>query len=502
MTEPSQELHEASVPSQPAPGLSRMKGIFQGHGVAILLGLLATPPAILSGVGKLAYYSTLAAGRGLATAVRAKKAPLSLANRVAPLTSEPAAAPTASSQIPSTQPALWAASMAHKARIAALQLVPIIGTQLAYQYRLTGSVQGFLNSPVVAGLLRNLGFASSSFVYGSSFRTQPSIFHLENNEKEWCESYFEHPAPSINETKNYIRTAITDEQYPHDNRVVVRIPVRQCDGSLRYHDGDLCFARDVPKSMDRPTVVLYHGNSGHRSSEDRIACEYLARGYNVLLASYAGDHVICGKGRGQGYVDKSTPCNEQAMREDAQADAEFLKALGVTRVSVFGYSLGGAQALNFAQAVGNTEGLHMDIIVLDRTFTDMGAVVENFARNFGLPQFLCRFVRDTVTMHAKAERGAPGCDRLDNVAKLREVAGKPQFQRTRYLFLGASQDRFMSVLRGKASHSNTIYSLHAALSSAAQGRAELMLSEGSHEDHTDSWKLGFFLAHLKCKPGT
>ena len=145
-------------------------------------------------------------------------------------------------------------------------------------------------------------------------------------------------------------------------------------GKVRYHDGTMYFAS---KDRGGKTVVLYHGNGTPRAASG-MAQKYLERGYNVLLSSYAGDLVVSGNGESHSY--KGTACSERAMIEDAKADVEFLSSLNVQQMAVEGWSLGGAQAMNFARAVANlpqSSTVRVDSVVLASAFTNVREACQN-----------------------------------------------------------------------------------------------------------------------------
>jgi hypothetical protein len=423
----------------------------------IFIGALATPVEFLVGLGKVIAYTAILAKKTIAHAVsESGRASASVTTKDI----HPAATPmmvegSSSCAVEKGIQQEWSVSVqdiVRKMRIASLQMIPVIGTQLAFQYRATGSVKGFLDAPAVVGLLRNVGISSLPAIYG--IRNTPSLtlsFKTKASQKDLL--YYGILAPSIEETIVHINEAIQGFPKPlvyvDDKSVCVRIPVQTKDGTLRYHDGTFLLSGD-PK-LDRPTVVIYHGNKEHRDNNFDIAAKYMSKGYNVLLASYAGDHVIQGKGKDKGYSDVSTSCSEQAMREDAQADAEFLASLGVRHVSTYGYSLGGGQSMNFAQVVGERTALSMDSVVLDRTFTSMPEVAENVARKVKLPSFLVTFAGDLIRRHLATDQPGPECDGLDNVLKLREAYKMVPFQQTKFLFWEASDDFFMRGLPAKPS---------------------------------------------------
>jgi hypothetical protein len=247
------------------------------------------------------------------------------------------------------------------------------------------------------------------------------------------------------------------------------------------------------KMKEAQTVVIYHGNEAHRDFDIGKAKMYQEKGYNVLLSSYAGDPVT--KGNGKLFKEVFTKCSERAMREDAAGDCAFLKGLGVTNVAVDGYSLGGGQAMNFAQAVGNESGIEMDFIYLDRTFTNMPDVVQNTVKNTNGNKFLARLARDFTKKFIADETGVPatyGCDGFDSAKKLKEVAEKTNFKNTKYCFTGALNDVFMANLE-RGGEQNFTNDLHAIVAPVAKGRVHKELQSGDHETPCDSREMIKFL---------
>jgi len=315
-----------------------------------------------------------------------------------------------------------------------LQMVPVIGSQLAAKYSETGNIKDFIDSPAFGSMLADIGISVPRVVYG--FRDQPSIDpkrEISDAEK----TYFSKKNVSMEESVAQVQKAF----HSAEKACTVRIPVKTRSEKVRYHDGTLL--TKFYNSKER-TIIMYHGNAQHRDDLRDDAKIYLNKGYNVLLMSYAGDHVIQGKGRG--FVDASTNCSELAMREDARADVAFFKELGVQNVAVHGYSLGGAQAMNFSQALLESD-LEMDYLVLDRTFTSVPEVVQNVVMtkvpNATLGRFAAQYARSNV-LREVPQSWKYGCDALDSESKLTQIAQSEKFRNTKFVFLGAENDELMS----------------------------------------------------------
>jgi hypothetical protein len=237
-----------------------------------------------------------------------------------------------------------------------------------------------------------------------------------------------------------------------------------------------------PRSLDKPTVIFYHANAVHRDRDfiSPNVTDMLEKGYNVLLASYAGDFAV--QGDGITYKEVATQCTEKAMQDDAKADLEFLSSLGVKSIGLYGFSLGGAQAMNCAQAV--KEGMNVDFIALDKTFSDAISVVYRTVKNAtGLP-FLARVASNYATRFFREEPDRAQCDCLDNVKKLEQVVRAPSFKSTQYYFFSGGQDDPMMTESGK-SDNNFSLEMFKTVTPYAPDRVHLKLESKGHCPTTD-----------------
>jgi hypothetical protein len=232
--------------------------------------------------------------------------------------------------------------------------------------------------------------------------------------------------------------------------------------------------------LNAPTVIMYHGNAMHRDLflDKGAFKKYLEEGYNVLLSSYAGDYVVQGDGKDHKTV--STQCTEKLMREDAQADLDFLtdKAVGVREVDLYGFSLGGAQAMNFAQAI-KEHGPKVRFITLNKTFSDGVSVVARAAKNITGSNFLgwvaATFAKRSFLEETKTE----GCDCLDNLGKLKKIVGRPPFASTQFTFIGATEDPLMS--DKKDPENNFAADMYLAVQEIVGDRAKLVITLKGHQ---------------------
>ena len=354
----------------------------------------------------------------------------------------------------------WIESAMRDVRVALLQLIPFVGAKLANIYRMSDSWSDFLDAPALGGVLKAFGISPSNVFFLSS---RPAPNPREESE---ASSYLNLPHPTIQQTRDHlveeIRKSLPGTLSKHE--LTIRIPVATEGGNTRYHDGTMLFGSENPAAK---TVVLYHGAGGFREKVLHWAEDYLSRGYNVLVASYAGDPVVVGATTGHHYAE--TTYSELALLEDARADAEFLHQLGVTEVAVEGYSLGGAQAMNFAQAIAvHHPDMAMDFVALSQTFTNIPAVCQNTAKNTTKSAFFGRLARDFArrSLLSSFEHRKLGCDGLDNVKKLRQVVASANFSKTKYYFLGTEDDFLMGDYQPGRSGKNFIRELHRTVKAA------------------------------------
>jgi hypothetical protein len=334
-------------------------------------------------------------------------------------------------------------------QIALLQMIPFVGAQLASIYRASGSWSDFLDTPAIGGLLDEMGVSVSKIVYGGGARSDKALRRMVPDETSYIDGYIQpylnQKQPTIEMTESYIDQHLQTEtpSSPLARPLPVRIPFVGSHGQRRYHDGTMYFASG---SRTGKTVVLYHGNTMPRDDCTDMAIKYLDQGYNVLMASYAGDFVV--QGDGAKHIYRGTKCSERAMIEDAQADVDFLHHIGVREVSVEGWSLGGAQAMNFARAVAerHPNDMAVDSVALASTFTNVPEVCQNVLRN-ARGAFLGRLAGDFARRSIMSETANPkryGCDGLDNREKLKYVVRAKPFAHTTFAFFGGESDPMMA----------------------------------------------------------
>jgi hypothetical protein len=189
------------------------------------------------------------------------------------------------------------------------------------------------------------------------------------------------------------------------------------------------------------------------------------------------------------------------MIEDAEGDAAFLRELGVTYVGVEGLSLGGAQAMNFANAVADQEGLTMEFVVLNQTFTSAPEVCQNFIKNQTGSAWLGRVAHDFARRSILSETPDPashGCDGLDNRQKIKKlILSQEKFKETKFYFFGVTSDMFMGETRAKVAIPDTNFSIDlyntavSALGNEAETKRRLHLDirPGTHGRPVDEERI-------------
>ena len=135
--------------------------------------------------------------------------------------------------------------------------------------------------------------------------------------------------------------------------------------SFKTRDGVTLSGYWHQKNRDRPTVILFSGNSGIYNGFLNVAMNYKFLGFNVLLLEYRG------YGRSSG--EAGGPNQELEAYLDAAAALKFVLSKGISfkKVLAHGYSLGGA----YAAALGYFFGLQH--VILDHTFTSLAQLCQN-----------------------------------------------------------------------------------------------------------------------------
>jgi len=436
----------------------------------LLTGLLITPFEMALGVIKIAIAVTIVAFKVLFTVSVFVAAKLGL-ERCKKIIAER----------PENYYLSFIDSVIWDVRVGLLKLIPVVGAQLAIQYRMTGSLYGFWDTPAFGGMLELLDLTIPRIVFGrpigESLIRKDGQFFSGGDEKLQLftdDEYLNLKSPSVDETRAQI------EKYKDSGPIFVRIPFVNELGEQSRHDATMLVKPGNDASSK--SVVIYHGRRSHRDHRPlSYAKYYLDQGYNVLLPSYAGDKVFDhGK-------NIETYASEKNLHEDARGDGKFLLDLGVTTVAVHGYSLGGAQGMNFVQGLAPEQ--NVEFIVLERTFTNMVDVCVRLAHNRTRSQFFSRLVGDFTRrfIHNEKVRDITHrCDGLNTEQKLRKFCQKSSA--TKICIVGTQFDEIMTdMARPITNFANTL------IRAAENVVSDIFLMDGSHKTELNFQPIGQFL---------
>ncbi|WP_420606329.1 alpha/beta hydrolase [Novosphingopyxis sp.] len=119
-----------------------------------------------------------------------------------------------------------------------------------------------------------------------------------------------------------------------------------------------------PRCKSHVALVFFHGNSGNRFDAANLAAPLRRDDVDLIVASY------------RGYGDNPGQPDEEGLYADAEAFVKQAKADRPDKVFLFGYSLGGAVALNA------TTRVRVNGIATLGTFTDLRSAAPRLARAF------------------------------------------------------------------------------------------------------------------------
>ncbi|MBI4789553.1 MAG: alpha/beta fold hydrolase [Chloroflexi bacterium] len=142
--------------------------------------------------------------------------------------------------------------------------------------------------------------------------------------------------------------------------------------SFRTHDGLTLRGWWVPTSFPaKGTVVFSHGYAGDCSPDLVYVPLFNRAGYNICLFDYRGHGASDGRFTSLVYFE----------RRDLLAALDFLRARGIERVGLMGFSMGGAIALAVAAQSPMVVG-----VVSDCSFGAIHRIIANAARQRGAPE--------------------------------------------------------------------------------------------------------------------
>lgn len=133
----------------------------------------------------------------------------------------------------------------------------------------------------------------------------------------------------------------------------------------------------IPAPNPKGTIVLSHGYAGDCSPDLIYAPLFHQARYNTLLFDY----------RGHGSSDGDFTSLVYFERGDLLAALDFLRARGIARVGLLGFSMGGAIALATAPLSPMVVG-----VISDCAFAEVRRIVEHAARARGVPAALAPWV--------------------------------------------------------------------------------------------------------------
>ncbi len=301
----------------------------------------------------------------------------------------------------------------HCVVVSLLRMVPFLGMQLAEHLNNTGSLKGFTET-----------HAFASFIESHKLGIQHQVFNDAGRAKL---------TPNIEQLKK-------DVQDNHPGAKCRDLTIKSIDinGIEHSHDANLII-RPGGKASD-PVVFMYHGNGMTRDQ-----CNYQAmldKEYNVCLIDYSGD-------------SKKGKASESEMRRDAEADIKhFVEKLGVKEISIYGISLGGAQAANCAQILSKLQNdpeqnekfkdVKVPFVFLDQTFTKSAEVVGNVAKNITNSGFIGSSIEASAQSDVDvAMTHDPAADGLNTEGKMESFKKTDGFKDTKIIIVGTKNDMIM-----------------------------------------------------------
>ncbi len=143
--------------------------------------------------------------------------------------------------------------------------------------------------------------------------------------------------------------------------------------SFQSRDGLTLRGWFIPAEHPRGTLVLCHGYSGDCSPDLMYAPLLRDAGYNTLFFDF----------RGHGVSDGAFTSLVYFERGDLLAALDFLRARGIARVGLIGFSMGGAIALAAAPLSPMVAG-----VISDCGFAELRSIVRNAVAARGFPRWV------------------------------------------------------------------------------------------------------------------
>ncbi len=136
------------------------------------------------------------------------------------------------------------------------------------------------------------------------------------------------------------------------------------------HDGLTLRGWFIPAAQPRGTIVFCHGYTGDCSPDLIYAPDFHRAGYNLLLFDF----------RGHGASDGHLTSVVYLERRDLLAALDWLRARGIARVGLLGFSMGGAVALATAPHTEAVVG-----VISDSAFAELWRIVGHALVRRGMP---------------------------------------------------------------------------------------------------------------------
>jgi alpha-beta hydrolase superfamily lysophospholipase len=134
-------------------------------------------------------------------------------------------------------------------------------------------------------------------------------------------------------------------------------------------------------SRARGTVILCHGHAGSLDADLHYVPAFHRHGYGVLQFDFRAHGRSEGQHVSMGYLE----------RQDLLGAIDFLRARGISKVGVLGFSMGGAVAISTAAACPSIVG-----IVSDGGFGRIEPTLQTGIQQRGIPSWLARILAAVV----------------------------------------------------------------------------------------------------------
>jgi dipeptidyl aminopeptidase/acylaminoacyl peptidase len=183
----------------------------------------------------------------------------------------------------------------------------------------------------------------------------------------------------------------------------------------------------IPASHPKGAIVLCHGYAGDCSPDLIYAPFFHAAGYHTLLFDFRGHGASEGEFTSLVYWE----------RGDLLAALDFLRARGIARVGLMGFSMGGAIAISTAPQSPMVVG-----VISDCAFAELRSIVENAAVARGFPKWLAPLLGWLSVVFASVRLRA-NLFSADPLRWIAQIAPRP------ILLMHAGEDRDVPVTQAR-----------------------------------------------------